>query len=434
MRAVDIIRKKRNGEKLGRKEIEFIVKNAISGEIPDYQLSALLMAIYFSGMDIDETKFLTEFMMKSGEILDWKFLKKPTVDKHSTGGVGDKISLILAPLVASTNLVAVPMISGRALGHTGGTLDKLESIKGYKTNLTIEEFKDIVKKVGCSIIGQTENLVPADKKFYALRDATATVESIPLIASSIMSKKLAEGVDAIILDVKTGSGAFMQKQKDAKELATLMVEIGKRMNKKVIALITNMDQPLGMAVGNALEVKEAVDTLKGRGPDDVTELTLKLGAYMLYAVNVVNSVEEGYKKLKENLYNGEGLRRLRQMIEAHGGDWNYILSDEFTRTKYVYQIRSNASGFISQFDTYTIGLAAQILGAGRSKIDDIIDHKVGIIVYKKVGDKVDEGDVIFEIRANSEQKMNEVVEMLEMSYRIVKRKPQPPPLIYEVIE
>ncbi|MEO0178951.1 MAG: pyrimidine-nucleoside phosphorylase, partial [candidate division WOR-3 bacterium] len=206
------------------------------------------------------------------------------------------------------------------------------------------------------------------------------------------------------------------------------------MNKKVIALITNMDQPLGMAVGNALEVKEAVDTLKGRGPDDVTELTLKLGAYMLYAVNVVNSVEEGYKKLKENLYNGEGLRRLRQMIEAHGGDWNYILSDEFTRTKYVYQIRSNASGFISQFDTYTIGLAAQILGAGRSKIDDVIDHKVGIIVYKKVGDKVDEGDVIFEIRANSEQKMNEVVEMLEMSYRIVKRKPQPPPLIYEVIE
>ncbi|MEO0202803.1 MAG: thymidine phosphorylase [candidate division WOR-3 bacterium] len=434
MRAVDIIRKKRDGEKLGKREIEFIVKNAVNGEIADYQLSALLMAIYFSGMDISETTFLTESMMKSGEILDWKFLKKPTVDKHSTGGVGDKVSLIVAPLVASTNLVAVPMISGRALGHTGGTLDKLESIKGYRTNLTIKEFQEIVKKVGCSIIGQTESLVSADKKFYALRDATATIESIPLIASSIMSKKLAEGVDAVVLDVKTGSGAFMQKYKDAKELATLMVEIGKKMNKKVIALITNMDQPLGRAIGNSLEVRESIDTLKGKGPEDLVELTLKIGAYMLYIVKVVNSVEEGYNKLKENLYNGEGLRKMRQMIEAHGGDWNYIFSEEFTRTKYIYQIRSSTSGYISQIDTYTIGLAAQILGAGRSKIEEQIDHKVGIIVHKKLGEKVDEGDVIFEIRANDEQKMNQAIEMLEISYKTVKRKPQLPPLIYEIIE
>ncbi len=434
IRAIDIIRKKRDGEKLGKKEIEYVVRGSISGEIPDYQIAALLMAIYFKGMDVTETTFLTEYMMKSGEILDWKFLKKPTVDKHSTGGVGDKISLALAPLVASTNLVAVPMISGRALGHTGGTLDKLESIRGYRTNLSIQEFKDIAKRVGCSIIGQSESLVPADKKFYALRDVTATIESIPLIASSIMSKKLAEGVDAIVLDVKTGSGAFMQKHRDAKELATLMVEIGKKMNKKVIALITNMDQPLGRAVGNALEVKEALDILKALAPDDVIELTLKLGAYMLYAANVVKSVEEGYKKVKENLYNREGLRKFRQMIEAHGGDWSYIESDDFIRTKYIYQIRASTTGTISQFDTYTVGLAAQILGAGRSKVDDVIDHKVGILVYKKVGEIVEEGDVIFEIRANDERKLNQAVEMLETSYKIVKRRVQPTPLIYEVVE
>lgn len=434
IRAVDIIRKKRDGEKLGKKEIEFIIKGALSGEVPDYQLSALLMAIYFRGMDLGETTALTEAMMKSGEILEWTFLKKPTVDKHSTGGVGDKISIALAPLVASTNLVCVPMISGRALGHTGGTLDKLESIRGYRTNLSVEEFREIVKNIGCSIIGQTEKLVPADKKLYALRDATSTIESIPLIASSILSKKLAEGVDAIVLDVKVGSGAFMPKVKEAKELAMLMVEIGKKMNKKIIALITNMDQPLGKAIGNALEVREAIDILKGNGPSDATELTLRLGSYMLYAVNVVKSPEEGYKKLKNNLYNGDGLRRLRRMVEAHGGDWNYILSDDFIRTRYVYHITASANGYISQLETYKIGIASQILGAGRNKIDDTIDHKVGIIVNKKVGDKVDEGDIIFEVRANDENRLNQAVEILENSYKIVKRKTQPLPLIYEVIE
>lgn len=434
IRAVDIIRKKRDGEKLGKKEIEFIIKGALTGEVPDYQLSALLMAIYFRGMDLNETTALTEAMMKSGEVLEWSFLKKPTVDKHSTGGVGDKISIALAPLVASTNLVCVPMISGRALGHTGGTLDKLESIKGYRTNLSIEEFKEIVKNVGCSIIGQTEKLVPADKKFYALRDATSTIESIPLIASSILSKKLAEGVNAIVLDVKVGSGAFMPKVKEAKELAMLMVEIGKKMNKKIIALITNMDQPLGKAVGNALEVREAIDILKGNGPSDATELTLRIGSYMLYAVNVVESPEQGYKKLKNNLYNGDGLRRLRRMVEAHGGDWNYILSDDFIRTKYVYHITASTNGYISQLETYKIGIASQILGAGRNKIDDTIDHKVGIIVNKKVGDKVDEGDIIFEVRANDENRLNQAVEILENSYKIVKRKTQPLPLIYEIIE
>lgn len=434
IRAVDIIRKKRDDEKLGKKEIEFIVKGALSGEVPDYQISALLMAIYFRGMDLSETTALTEIMMKSGEILEWSFLKKPTVDKHSTGGVGDKVSIALAPLVASTNLVCVPMISGRALGHTGGTLDKLESIRGYRTNLSIEEFKEIVKNVGCSIIGQTDKLVPADKKFYALRDATSTIESIPLIASSILSKKLAEGVNAIVLDVKVGSGAFMPKIKEAKELAMLMVEIGKKMNKKIIALITNMDQPLGKAVGNALEVREAIDILKGNGPSDVTELTLRIGSYMLYAVDAVKSPEEGYKKLKNNLYNGDGLRRLRRMIESHGGDWNYILSDDFIRTKYVYHITASASGYISQLETYKIGIASQILGAGRNKIDDTIDHKVGIIVNKKVGDKVDEGDIIFEVRANDENRLNQAVEILENSYKIVKRKTQPLPLIHEIIE
>jgi pyrimidine-nucleoside phosphorylase len=434
IRAIDIIRKKRDGEKLGKKEIEFIVKGTLSGEIPDYQLSALLMAIYFRGMDLNETTALTEAMIKSGETLEWSFLKKPTVDKHSTGGVGDKVSIALAPLVASTNLVYVPMISGRALGHTGGTLDKLESIRGYRTNLSIEEFKEVVKNVGCSIIGQTDKLVPADRKLYALRDATSTIESIPLIASSILSKKLAEGVDAIVLDVKVGSGAFMPKLKEAKELAMLMVEIGKKMDKKIIALITNMEQPLGKAVGNALEVREAIDILKGNGPSDATELTLRLGSYMLYAVEVVKSPEEGYKKLKNNLYNGDGLRRLRRMIEAHGGDWNYILSDDFIRTKYVYHITASTNGYISQLETYKIGIASQILGAGRSKMDDVIDHKVGIIVNKKIGDKVDEGDIIFEVRANDENRLNQAVEILENSYKIVKRKVQQLPLIYEIIE
>jgi len=434
MRFVDIIRRKRDGERLSKREIEFLVKGAVEGEIPDYQLSAFFMAVYFRGMTFAETSYLTEYMMHSGEVLDWSFLGKPAVDKHSTGGVGDKISLPLAPLVASTGLVAVPMISGRALGHTGGTLDKLESIRGYRTDLSVEEFREVVKKVGCSIIGQTANLVPADKKFYALRDATATVESIPLIASSIMSKKLAEGVDAVVLDVKTGSGAFMQKYRDAKELAMTMVEIGKHMKRKVVALITNMDQPLGRYIGNALEIIETLDILKGRGPEDTTELTLRLGAHMLKSVDVVKDLDEGYDLLKKKLYSGEGLRKFRQMVEAHGGDWDYINSPEFTRTKYVSYIRAQSAGYLSSYDTLTIGLAATILGAGRSKMDDRIDHKVGIIVHKKVGDRVEKGDLIFEVRANDEEKLHHAMEMLERSYKIIRRRVQPLQLIFEVIE
>ncbi len=434
MRFVDIIRRKRDGERLSKKEIEFLVRGAVEGEIPDYQLSAFFMAVYFRGMTFAETSYLTEYMMHSGEVLDWSFLGKPAVDKHSTGGVGDKISLPLAPLVASTGLVAVPMISGRALGHTGGTLDKLESIRGYRTDLSVEEFREVVKKVGCSIIGQTANLVPADKKFYALRDATATVESIPLIASSIMSKKLAEGVDAVVLDVKTGSGAFMQKYRDAKELAMTMVEIGKHMKRKVVALITNMDQPLGRYIGNALEIVETLDILKGRGPEDTTELTLRLGAYMLKSVNAVKDLDEGYDLLKKKLYSGEGLRKFRQMVEAHGGDWDYINSPEFTRTKYVSYIRAQSAGYLSSYDTLTIGLAATILGAGRSKMDDKIDHRVGIIVHKKVGDRVEKGDLIFEVRANDEEKLHNAMEMLERSYKIIRRRVQPLQLIFEVIE
>ena len=434
MRFVDIIRRKRDGERLSKREIEFLVKGAVEGEIPDYQLSAFFMAVYFRGMTFAETSYLTEYMMHSGEVLDWSFLGKPAVDKHSTGGVGDKISLPLAPLVASTGLVAVPMISGRALGHTGGTLDKLESIRGYRTDLSVEEFREVVKRVGCSIIGQTANLVPADKKFYALRDATATVESIPLIASSIMSKKLAEGVDAVVLDVKTGSGAFMQKYRDAKELAMTMVEIGKHMKKKVVALITNMDQPLGRYIGNALEIVETLDILKGRGPEDTTELTLRLGAYMLRSVNAVKDLEEGYELLKKKLYSGEGLRKFRQMVEAHGGDWDYINSPEFTRTRYVSYIRAQSAGYLSSYDTLTIGLAATILGAGRSKMDDEIDHRVGIIVHKKVGDRVEKGDLIFEVRANDEEKLHHAMEMLERSYKIIRRRVQPLQLIFEVIE
>ncbi len=434
MRFVDIIRKKRDGEVLSRREIEYLVEASLRNEIPDYQLSAFFMAVFFKGMNINETVHLTNYMMQSGDVLNWSFLNKPTVDKHSTGGVGDKISIPLAPLVASTGLVAVPMISGRALGHTGGTLDKLESIKGYRTNLSLEEFQKIVSEVGCSIVGQTEKLVPADRKFYAIRDATATVENISLISSSIMSKKLAEGVEGIVLDVKTGSGAFMRKYRDAKELATLMVEIGKRMGRKVVALITNMDQPLGYAVGNAVEILESLDILRGQGPEDVKELVLTLGAYMLKISGRVENLEDARKILKENMYNGEGLKTFRRMVKLHGGDWDYIHSREFTQTKFIYYVSARGSGYIGAYNTYAIGLASTILGAGRSRMEDAVDHRVGIILRKKVGDKVEDNETIFEVRANDEAKLSKAIELLENSYKLVRRKPQKQPLIFEVIE
>ncbi len=432
MRAVDIIRKKRDRETLSEEEIEFFVKGYVEGTIPDYQAAALLMAIFLNGMTDGEAFVLTRTMMHSGKVFDFSSISASKVDKHSTGGVGDKISLPLAPLVAA-NGVIVPMISGRALGHTGGTLDKLESIPGYKTDLSPEEFEKALKTVGVAIIGQTEDIVPADRKMYALRDVTATVESIPLISASIMSKKLAEGIDGLVLDVKTGTGAFMRKYEDAKKLAETMVAIGKSFGKKVYALLTDMNQPLGRAIGNANEVRESVDVLLGKGPEDVTNLTIELGAYMLFIGNVAESIEDGKNLIKKAIEDGRGYEKWCEMVRNQGGDPDAILKEDFTKTKYVEEIKAEKGGFLSIIDTFKIGVAASILGAGRAKKEDKIDHKVGLYMHKKHGEKIEEKDVIFEVRGNDPEKMKEAIKWLKESFIIVEAKPEARPLVYEVI-
>ncbi len=433
MRAVDIIRKKRDKEKLSRQEIEFFIKGYVEGNIPDYQASALLMAIFLNGMDNEEAYVLTETMMHSGTVFDFSDIEGVKVDKHSTGGVGDKISLPLAPLVASYGVV-VPMISGRALGHTGGTLDKLESIPGYRTDLSPEEFRKALKTVGVAIIGQTEDIVPADRKMYALRDVTATVESIPLISASIMSKKLAEGIDGLVLDVKTGTGAFMRNYDDAKLLARTMVAIGKGSGKKVYALLTDMNQPLGVAIGNANEVKESVDVLLGKGPDDVVNITVELGAYMLLIAGVAKDVEEGKVLMKKAIENGKGYDKWCEMVKNQGGDPDAILKEEFTKTKYVEEIRAEESGYLEIVETYKIGVSASILGAGRATKEDMIDHKVGLYMLKKHGEKVQKDDVIFEVHGNDTDKMNQSISILKESFRISSEKPVDLKLVYEVID
>jgi pyrimidine-nucleoside phosphorylase len=430
---VDIIKKKRDGGILSREEIAFFVENYTKGEIPDYQASALLMAIYFRGMTSDETVALTEYMMKSGEVLDLTDIPGPKVDKHSTGGVGDKISLPLAPIVASLG-VFVPMISGRALGHTGGTLDKLESIKGLTTAISPEKFKKQLLDIGVVMAGQTENLCPADKKLYALRDVTATVESIPLISASIMSKKLAEGIDGLVLDVKTGNGAFMAKYEDAKKLAQTMVEIGKGMGKKVKAFITNMNQPLGYKIGNALEVEETIEILKGKGPEDVRELTYTLAAEMLIIAGKESTREEALKKVDEAVKSGKALKKWEELVEYQGGNLDYMYSDEFTRTNYSFELKANSDGYLYSYNTYEIGVAVSILGAGRSTKDDKIDHKVGIILHKKVGDEVKSGETIMEIKYNDINKFNQALKLLKNCYIVKSEKPAIEPLVFEGVE
>ncbi len=433
MRAVDIIRKKRDGEKLSREEIRFFIEKFVDGEIPDYQMSAFLMAVFFRSMDFEETTALTDAMMHSGTVLDFSDIPVPKVDKHSTGGVGDKISLPLAPLVASCG-VAVPMISGRALGHTGGTLDKLESIPGFRTDLSPDEFHEAISKVGVAIIGQTEDIVPADRRMYALRDVTATVESIPLISSSIMSKKLAEGIDGLVLDVKTGSGAFMRNYDDALKLAQTMVAIGKGMNRKVTALITNMNQPLGRMVGNAVEVLESVEVLQNSGPHDVRELTLALGARMLLIAGVSDTLEDALDLLEKKLSTGEAYEKWVQMVENQGGDPNSIFKPDFIGTKYGDVVASDREGILQRFDTLQIGLAASVLGAGREKAEDVVDHKVGIVVLKKVGDRVDKGEPVFEVRGNDRDRMARAIELLKSSFEVGDAHPESQPLIFEVID
>lgn len=433
MRAYDIILKKRNGNRLTKEEIAFFVSSYTKGDIPDYQASALLMAIYFQAMDDEETSFLTEAMMNSGEVYDLSSIPGKKIDKHSTGGVGDKVSIILAPLVASAG-VTVPMMSGRGLGHTGGTLDKLESIPGFRTNLTKEEFISNLKKINVAMIGQSEFIAPADKRLYALRDVTGTIESIPLIASSIMSKKLAEGIDGLVLDVKTGSGAFMKKEKDAVRVAKAMAAIGRKMGKKVAALITDMEQPLGNAIGNSLEIKECIEVLKGRGPQDLIDITLELGAYMLKLSGKANNVAKGRGILKRHLSDGSAFQRFKDMIRLQDGDVNVIDNPSLLPSaRYTKDLLSERNGYISKMDTEAIGIASCMLGAGRERIEDKIDPAVGIVINKKLGDKIKKGESLALLHYNSEDKLAEAYKKLQDAYLISSKRPKKRQLIRRII-
>ena len=421
MRALDIIINKRNGLELTKEEINFFVDGFTKGTIDNYQASALTMAIYFRGMTDTEATYLTEAMLKSGDELDLSKINGVKVDKHSTGGVGDKTSLVVGPLVASLGVKFAKM-SGRGLGHTGGTLDKLESIPGYDINLPEEEFINQVNEIGIALVGQTGELAPADKKLYALRDVTGTVESIPLIASSIMSKKLASGADAICLDVKVGSGAFMKNIDDASKLATLMVQIGKNCNRDMTAILTNMDEPLGNAVGNSIEVIEAIDTLNGKGPKDFTELCLEVAAHLVVAGKMANSIEEAKTLLNKQIENREGLKTLAALVKAQGGNEEYIYDTNlFTKAKYSYDVILEENGFVGKIDALAIGNAAMMLGAGREKIGDSVDHSVGIVLKKKVNDKIESGDVIATILSNKED-VNNVVKIIKDAYSISSEK------------
>jgi pyrimidine-nucleoside phosphorylase len=433
MRTVDLIQRKRDGEELAPEEIEFLVEGYTTGDIPDYQMSAFLMAVYFSGMSDREVSRLTECMLRSGDTVDLSAIPGVKVDKHSTGGVGDKTSFIVAPLAAAAGVV-VPMMSGRALGHTGGTLDKLESIPGFRTNLTAEEFAKQLAELGLAFIGQTDRLAPADRKLYALRDVTATVESIPLISSSIMSKKLAEGVDALVLDVKVGSGAFMKKQVEARRLAQTMVGIGRRMDKKVQALITNMNQPLGYAVGNALEVMEASQTLQNAGPADLTKLSLELAARMIFLGKKAETLEDARRIAEHHLVDGSGYKKLKQVVAAQGGNPQAL--DKFELLPNATGMREIASprgGYVSSIDAEDIGVASNMIGAGRDKKEDSIDPAVGIILEVKTGEKVDAGSVLCRLYYTKEDRVDEAAEMVEDAFHVSSQKPEERELILEVV-
>jgi len=433
MRTVDLIQRKRDGEELAPEEIEFLVEGYTNGDIPDYQMSSFLMAVFFSGMSDREVSRLTECMLRSGDTVDLSSIPGVKVDKHSTGGVGDKTSLIVAPLAAAAGVV-VPMMSGRALGHTGGTLDKLESISGFRTSLTAEEFEKQLSELGLCFIGQTDRLAPADRKLYALRDVTATVESIPLISSSIMSKKLAEGVDALVLDVKVGSGAFMKKQVDARRLAQMMVGIGRRMDKRVQALITDMSQPLGYAVGNALEVMEASQTLQNAGPTDLTKLSIELAARMIFLGKKAASLEDARRLAEEKLVDGSGYRKFKQVVAAQGGNPQAL--DKFEQLPNATGMREVASprgGYVSSIDAHDIGSASNMIGAGRDRKEDAIDPAVGIILEVKAGEKVDAGSVLCRLYYTKEDHVEEAAEMVEDAFRISAQKPEERELILEVV-
>ena len=433
-RVIDLIRRKRDGGALSNAEIAYIVDAYTAGSIPDYQIAAWLMAVVLRGMTREELAALTHAMLHSGEVLDLSFLPATKVDKHSTGGVGDKTSLVLAPLVAAGGLY-VPMISGRGLGHTGGTLDKLESIPGFRVGLSVPEFHRVLKACGTAMIGQTEKIAPADRKLYALRDVTGTVESPNLICASIMSKKLAEGTDALVLDVKTGSGAFMKKEEDAVFLAELMVETGKRMGKQMAALITNMDQPLGRMVGNAMEVQEGIEVLHGGGPADLRELCLHLAAWMFYLGGATKTVAEGKQRSYDIIASGKAFDRFRHMVELQGGDVSVI--DDPTclpSADHRIDVRAAAAGYVAEILCEQVGTACVILGGGRERKEDSVDPAVGIVIHKKIGDKVGEGEPLCTIHCHSEAQGARARKLLEESYKISAAPPaHKPSLIHRVI-
>lgn len=432
MRMYELIEKKREGNVLTEEEIQFFITGYTRGEIPDYQASALLMAIYFQGMTTEESAYLTMAIVDSGETIDLSMIDGIKVDKHSSGGVGDSVTLILAPLVASCG-VKVAKMSGRGLGHTGGTLDKLESFTGFHIEIDNQTFVNLVKEHHLAVIGQSDNLVPADKLLYSLRDVTATVNAIPLIASSIMSKKIASGADAIVLDIKTGAGAFMKSEQDAITLAETMVAIGEQVGRKTTAIISSMDEPLGFAIGNALEVKEAVQTLKGEGPQDLTELVLELASQMLVLAERTDSSIEARKLLEDNLYNGAAIQSLKNFIEHQGGssaeidDLNLLPQARFT-----YDITAQESGVIKQITADEIGRAAMLLGAGRTKKDDTIDLGVGLVLHQKVGNHVQTGDVLCTVHSN-EKNPASVLDIVQKNIMIGNHA-TPPKLIRKMIQ
>ncbi|MGA2413468.1 MAG: thymidine phosphorylase [Candidatus Sulfotelmatobacter sp.] len=432
-RAIDVIRKKRDGGELSANEIESLVNAYADGDIPDYQVSAWLMAVVLRGMTRSETAALTDAMLHSGEVLDLVSLPAKKVDKHSTGGVGDKTSIVLAPLAAAAGVV-VPMISGRGLGHTGGTLDKLEAIPGFNVNLSVAQFRRVLETCGCAMIGQTAEIAPADRKLYALRDVTGTVESPYLICASIMSKKLAEGIDGLVLDVKTGSGAFMKNEADAAFLAELMVETGERMNKEVIALITDMDQPLGMMIGNALEVVEAVEILRGQGPEDLRQLCVELAAWMLLLGEISPTLAEGRNLSQKLIASGAALEKFRHMVELQGGNLRAI--DDFKKlpqAQHKMTISAPEAGFLASLQCEQVGTACVVLGGGRERKEDSVDPAVGIALHKKVGDAVSAGEPLATIHYNAESPAVRARQLLEKSYRISEVLPKKRPLIHRVI-
>jgi len=433
MNTVELIKKKRDGKSFTANEINFLINHYTKGNIPDYQFSALLMAILLNDMNADETAALTNSMLNSGKIINHSSLRGFKVDKHSTGGVGDKTSLIIAPIVASAGIY-IPMISGRGLGHTGGTLDKLESIPGFRTDLSLSESMRILKKCGAVLIGQTNEIAPADKLIYALRDVTATIESIPLITASIMSKKLAEGIDGLVLDIKTGNGAFMKSQKDSIRLAESLIRTARSFNKKVIVFITDMNQPSGNYIGNWLEVYESVQVLKGKVKNDLYYLSVKLAGTMIYLSKKAKSLQEGEQIAREKVKDGDAFKKFLEIVKLQGGNEHYIINPEkYPKPKYIKKIKSSRSGYIENIDTQNIGMASLELGAGRRTKEDKIDPKAGIIFYYKIRDFVKKGEVICELQSDSRAKIKLAEEIIHKSLNLSNRKPASPKLVKKII-